>query len=468
MTGFTSVARRSRNVPLELELPLLAVVLLAVALAAIGWASYVEVRSAVLQSARSRVESLARSGATTLEGDAAFTLRRMRGLAVDTGLNAYLLSGGARAEIEARAILDQLATETDSLAPAVILSRDGSPLLWSLPAPEAGAGDDEGDGLGAAILGAPADGGFGPIFWTEGRPSAWATVPIGSAHEQIGWLAQLHGLDYELQRLTLDSAAAGPTIRLASTPGDLWSTLGGEPLAAPAVWPFAGASEYTLAAGERQLAHATEVAGTAWFVVAEVPAGEVLADARRLLRGAVGVGAGVILAAALATWLLGRGLTRSIRRLRALAHAIAAGDRPSPLMVRRAGELGALGAALDGAAVRAHGRRRELELRHGEVRELAAELVRENRTLEQRIAAEIAAREEAERNSSMADCLATIGNEIRTPIHAITGYVDLVELDGPLTPQQRDQLARVRSSAKRLLRAIDEFVDPDAARSTVR
>jgi signal transduction histidine kinase len=49
--------------------------------------------------------------------------------------------------------------------------------------------------------------------------------------------------------------------------------------------------------------------------------------------------------------------------------------------------------------------------------------------------------------------LATISHELRTPLNAIAGYVELLELEihGPLTPAQRDDLGRIHRNLQHLL-----------------
>jgi PAS domain S-box-containing protein len=57
--------------------------------------------------------------------------------------------------------------------------------------------------------------------------------------------------------------------------------------------------------------------------------------------------------------------------------------------------------------------------------------------------------------------LATISHEIRTPVNAIIGYNELLQMetDGPLTPAQRRHLARASLSARHLLSIISEVLD---------
>ncbi|HEU4457291.1 MAG TPA: HAMP domain-containing sensor histidine kinase [Longimicrobium sp.] len=67
--------------------------------------------------------------------------------------------------------------------------------------------------------------------------------------------------------------------------------------------------------------------------------------------------------------------------------------------------------------------------------------------------------EEASRAKS--EFLATMSHELRTPINAVVGYVDLMELElaGPLTEGQREQLERIRAASAHLLSMVDEVLD---------
>ncbi len=68
--------------------------------------------------------------------------------------------------------------------------------------------------------------------------------------------------------------------------------------------------------------------------------------------------------------------------------------------------------------------------------------------------------------------LANVSHELRTPMNSILGYTDLVldGVDGPVNPEQRSSLERVRKHASSLLRLIDGLIDFSAletARSTL-
>ena len=80
-----------------------------------------------------------------------------------------------------------------------------------------------------------------------------------------------------------------------------------------------------------------------------------------------------------------------------------------------------------------------------------------------------AAREAAERaradaeaaSRAKGDFLATITHELRTPINAIVGYTELLELGlaGPVTDAQRTHLGRVRASSEHLLALVNDVLD---------
>lgn len=83
----------------------------------------------------------------------------------------------------------------------------------------------------------------------------------------------------------------------------------------------------------------------------------------------------------------------------------------------------------------------------------------------------IAAAEEAGRRKS--EFLATISHEFRTPLNAILGYAQLLDMGvlGPTTPAQTAHLERLQASAQHLLQLVDDVLDvakSDADRLEVR
>jgi PAS domain S-box-containing protein len=85
--------------------------------------------------------------------------------------------------------------------------------------------------------------------------------------------------------------------------------------------------------------------------------------------------------------------------------------------------------------------------------------------------AERARREAEAANRAKSDFLATMSHELRTPLNAIGGYAQLLEMElrGPLTPEQREDLERIRRSQAHLLgliNAVLNFARLEAGRVT--
>lgn len=110
----------------------------------------------------------------------------------------------------------------------------------------------------------------------------------------------------------------------------------------------------------------------------------------------------------------------------------------------------------------------ELELQSNQLQEQATELEAANESLEA-AAAELQERTDAaERlrgeaesaNRSKSDFLAVMSHDLRTPLSAITGYVDLLRLGirGPLNEEQTRDLERIESNAQHLLSLMNEVL----------
>jgi signal transduction histidine kinase len=90
--------------------------------------------------------------------------------------------------------------------------------------------------------------------------------------------------------------------------------------------------------------------------------------------------------------------------------------------------------------------------------EQAAQAIARARLLE----AERAARTEAEAaNRAKSEFLSAMSHELRTPLNAIGGYVDLIDMEirGPVTEEQRADLARVRRAQQHLLTLINDILN---------
>ena len=102
------------------------------------------------------------------------------------------------------------------------------------------------------------------------------------------------------------------------------------------------------------------------------------------------------------------------------------------------------------------------EDRQAELKELADKLRLQTIELEARTRESEEARARAdEANRAKSQFLAAMSHELRTPLNAIGGYSDLLmmELSGPVTEGQREQLGRIKRSQQHLLGVINDILN---------
>jgi signal transduction histidine kinase len=119
-------------------------------------------------------------------------------------------------------------------------------------------------------------------------------------------------------------------------------------------------------------------------------------------------------------------------------------------------------AALEDANQLLKAQARELEHQTNEARELAHELALTNQELRSAIGEARTAWQAADAaNRSKAEFLAIMSHELRTPLNSIGGYVELLEMDlrGPLTESQREDLQRIKRSQQHLLGIINDILN---------
>lgn len=89
------------------------------------------------------------------------------------------------------------------------------------------------------------------------------------------------------------------------------------------------------------------------------------------------------------------------------------------------------------------------------LRELAQELEARNRALAEAFSR---AQEAARLKEAF---LAQVSHELRTPLNAILGFADLLadEIEGPVNPEQREALRRIRRHGERLVEMVDQMLD---------
>jgi len=135
---------------------------------------------------------------------------------------------------------------------------------------------------------------------------------------------------------------------------------------------------------------------------------------------------------------------------------------------QRAEEVQQLATELEAQVAEGEQLQEELEQQVEESQSLQEELEQTNEELNRALAATKEARlhaEEAQRQAEQANAaksqfLAMMSHELRTPLNAIAGYVDLLglEIRGQLTPEQKQDISRIKHSQETLLRLIEDVL----------
>jgi signal transduction histidine kinase len=440
-------ARPSSRWTLERKLALFIFVLLALVIAVFGTAAYRQMRAASVERATSRLERVAEQLAATSAASAAPRVAQLRAVAADPLVIAAAEGGIATADsAKLRERLERDRRAADSTLVAVELwTAAGRPVL----------GEAARNGKDAAMMlrvlpqvvasRAP---GRSPLYGNGGRVHLWTVVPVVAGGRVTGAVAEHRRLASSPRTDATLRELVGEEVSLYFTSGEgtEWASLRGVPVEAPFELPSGKAvTRVKDRDGTVQYVAAAQVPGSPWIIVLSEPEQEVLSRPREFLGFMLWMGGLLLLVALASAWLLGRHVTRPLRTVTGAAEALASGDYSRRVEVTGARELAQLGATFNAMAEgigRAH-----------------ADLAERNAALEQA-------------NAAKARFLAMMSHELRTPLNAIGGYTELLQLGlrGPVTPEQVEDLVRIRRNRDHLLSIITDilsFARADAGHLTL-
>ncbi len=163
---------------------------------------------------------------------------------------------------------------------------------------------------------------------------------------------------------------------------------------------------------------------------------------------------GIVIASAL---LMGWLVRRPLARLGALAERVAKGDLGAQAAIERADEVGELGARFNAMSLRLRSAADQVQLS-------AAELAQHRNHLEEQVAARTAELQDAKTRAEAANFaksrfLATMSHEFRTPLNAILGFTQLMQMDASVPAPQQSKLQLMRDSGLHLLELINDVLD---------
>ena len=447
--GYTRRRRPGRSLSLEWKLPLLMTAVFAVGLAAFLAFTYLTLVRRAETVVRDRFEHASRQIARTIE--AAIEQRRtmVRAVVADPAITQFAtaINGASASRADSLAAADalrRLLTGRDSLpgflydASGRLVASAGRPLpaAMSMLAPRSAtpvSSDESRDAIRISALTHVSD-----------RTVFWVVAPIVVAGRVVGYITQpryVTGPPDALQSLR-ELTREDLMLYLANRDGTVWSTAPGAPGAAPLARSSSGkALWYERPETGRHLAEESPVADTPWMIVIESPERAILARLRSTVTQLAFMCLVLVATGALVSWIIGRRITRPLKALTGAAEQLATGTYEHEIAVGARDEIGRLAKSFN---------------------EMAEQVTRAQRELQQRAEDAVRARGEAEAaNRAKSDFLAMMSHELRTPLNAIGGYAELLELGvhGPVTTEQREALTRIARSQAHLLRLINDLLN---------
>ena len=285
---------------------------------------------------------------------------------------------------------------------------------------------------------------IGPLTHTGDRTLFWVVAPVVAAGTVTGYVTQprfVTGPPDALQSLR-DLTREELMLYLVNRDATAWTTSPGTPGMAPLAREATGHDVWYERPGTgRHFAEESPIAGTPWMIAIESSERSILARLRSTVTLLALMCLVLVAAGALVSWIIGRRITRPLKALTDAADQVATGTYEHEIAVGARDEIGRLAKGFH---------------------EMAEEVARAQRELEQRAEDAMRARSEAEAaNRAKSDFLAMMSHELRTPLNAIGGYAELLELGvhGPITDAQREALTRIARSQAHLLRLINDLLN---------
>ena len=431
-----------RKLPLELKLPLLMSVVLATVLSLALLATYTTLRSAALESAHTRLDRATRQLATISNTGVSATQPRYLAAGKNPAIRRALARTDAASIEAARKVLATLSQPTDSGMPVELWTTTGrkvahvgndvtvsmrEDLRADLPERITLALRNDAPNVVDSLR-------VGPLYQDGSRMYLWFVAPIKAGNQTLGFITHQRRIAIGPQVLATLRELSGDSVQLyyRNVDGTAWSTR--TSVTQPPHERVDSLTGRATSDGARVLFHEERVGNTPLIVGMSIPERAILAPIQRTVRRLGWLAIGLILVGLLLGWGIGRSVARPIARITDAVGSLATGDyrarvpetgdpevqRLAQTFNRMAGEIGASREAL------------------------------EKQTAEARAA-----------SNAKSEFLTTMSHELRTPLNAIGGYAELLEmgLRGPVTEEQRRDLARIKTSQEHLLGLISSVLD---------
>jgi signal transduction histidine kinase len=426
---------------LAVKIPLLTSLLLLAALAAMSVASYVELRSALVDLAAGRLKGAAAQMANLFGNSARQRVAGMQQLTQRPDIAAYLRTRDAAHEASIREAVKTYLGAAIEIADVELWDPHGQRILAAGSAFTAVTGGQLTEllellkGGRAAFIGPLRLEGDGLIYPVGGR--------VEAAGELLGYVVErrrISNASQTQQTITILSGLIGneASMMIGNQDGSAWTNLitsiSGIPITAAGgerLW------EYQYDGNPSVYAWAAPIPLTPWIIAIEMPRAGVLQPAQRFLFRSLAIAATLLLIAAAIGWVTMRRITTPLLQVTAAAEAVAESRPHVHVEIDRDDEIGSLADSFNTMAEKVEQSRTDLELRV------------ETRTSELRAA-----------NRELEAFSYSVSHDLRAPLRAIAGFVQILEEDlgDKLDPEARRHLERVKLNARRMGQLIDDLL----------
>lgn len=417
-------------------------VVLATVLSIALLATYSTLRTSALASARERVIRATRQLAAVAATGVVTQNSRYKTAAENPAIKRALAQPTATNVAAVRGLLSSLSFPTDSGLPVELWSATGNRLTYIGSNVELSMREDTRAELPERISLAldpdsprPPDSLLiGPLYQDQGRIYFWFVMPVLQDRRVIGYVTHQRRISLSSQTLQTLRELSGDSVTLyyRNVDNSTWSTRTGVS-AAPHSQPDT-VSGTALAGNDRLLFHEERIPGTPLMVGMSVPERTIVSRVRRPMRTLASLALVLLVGGVVAAWLIGRSVARPLGRITSAVGSLATGDYRARVPETGDQEVQRLARTFNHMAEELGASRAALEKQTDEARAAS---------------------------NAKSEFLTTMSHELRTPLNAIGGYVDLLQmgLRGPVTEDQRRDLARIKTSQEHLLGLISSVLD---------
>jgi signal transduction histidine kinase len=447
-------APRRRGGSLRRRLPLIISLFLVAIVGAGGAASYVQVRRAVLDTARGRLLANARQWSLILAQGVAQRVEEARRAATQPALQQRLVANDPAAVAAAQRQLEAaLATSPQNIG-IELWTTSGERLAQAVAT---GGPDDAALASGTTFappraVGASPVMAQGELLYTE-QVAEVKAPPTGPEPGRRGFVVFRRRAASPVAGQSITRAiGVGNSLRFGSRPSGIWTDFGKRVEAPPAATPGEVVT-FQRADGSTWLGTEVRVSNTPLAIWAETPQSVALGPAHAFWNAMLPIGTLFVVLGALLAWVISRRITAPLSDLTAAAEAIAGGDLARRVRADRSDEVGRLADAFNAMADQVQTgysrldtgikeRTAELETAMAQLHETQEQLVRR------------------EKLAMLGQLSSGVGHELRNPLGVMTNavyYLEMIQPDAP--PDVREYLGILRAQIGLAEKIVGDLLD---------